>query len=271
MTQTITKLLSIAGFDGSCGAGIHADIKTFSALKCYGASILTSLTIQNTQGVSDVFLFPIEMVEAQFHSILSDIEINAAKTGMLYNQAIVLLTAKMLKKYQIKNIVIDPVIYPTQGVKLQQEDAVEIIKRELLPIATIVTPNISEAEKMTGITIKTNEDMIKAAEILLAYEPKSVLIKGGHLQGESCDDLLYINETKEKLWLSAQRISTKNNHGTGCSLASAIAAFLGQGKTIAEATKLAKDFITGAIYAAKDHQIGQGHGPVQHFWQYYNY
>lgn len=271
MTNKITKILSIAGFDGSCGAGIHADVKTFAALQCYGASILTSLTIQNTQGVSDVFLFPIKVVEDQFHSIFSDIDIDVAKTGMLYNKEIVMLTANMLKKYKPKHIVIDPVIYPTNGKKLQQEDAIEVIKSALLPIATIVTPNIEEAKKLTGISIKDKKDMVKAAEILATYGPKSVLVKGGHFTGENSDDFLYIKEKKIQKWLSAKRIKTKNNHGTGCSLASAIAAHLGKGHSIEEAVSQAKTFITGAIDGAKDHKIGHGHGPVQHFWKYYNY
>ncbi len=271
MKNQITKILSIAGFDGSCGAGTHADIKTFSALQCYGASILTSLTIQNTQGVSDVFLFPIQVVEEQFHSIFSDIDIDAVKTGMLYNKDIVMLTTNMLKKYKPKHIVIDPVIYPTSGKKLQQEDAIEVIKQSLLPIATIVTPNIEEAEKLTGISIKNKTDMINAAEILSTYGPEAVLVKGGHFKGEHSNDFLYIKDKQIEKWLSAKRIKTKNNHGTGCSLASAIAAYLGKGHNIENAVEHAKKFITGAIDAAKDHEIGHGHGPVQHFWQYFNY
>jgi hydroxymethylpyrimidine/phosphomethylpyrimidine kinase len=271
MTNPIIKLLSIAGFDGSCGAGTQADIKTFAALKCYGTSILTALTVQNTQGVSDIFSLPIEMVEAQFHSILSDIDIAAAKTGMLYNKEIVLLTAKLLKQYDIKHIVVDPVIYPTLGKKLQEDNAADVIKKALFPIATLITPNIAEAEQLTGLSIQTKDDMVRAAEILSSYGAKAILVKGGHIQGNICDDLLYLAATKEQKWFSAPRIHTKNNHGTGCSLASAITAFLGQNYNIEDAVRLAKNFITGAIDSAKDHQIGYGHGPIQHFWQYYNW
>lgn len=221
MTNKITNILSIAGFDGSCGAGSHADIKTFSALQCYGTSILTALTIQNTQGVSGVCLLPIKTIEEQFHSIFSDIEIDALKTGMLYNKAIVILTANMLKHYKAKHVVIDPVIYPTTGKKLHDDDAIETIKKHLLPIASIVTPNIAEAESLSGTSITSKEDMLKAAKKLASYGPRAVLVKGGHLKAEYSDDLLYIKEHKLEKWLSAKRIKTKNNHGTGCSLASA--------------------------------------------------
>lgn len=271
MTPKITNILSIAGFDGSCGAGSHADIKTFSALQCYGTSILTALTIQNTQGVSDVCLLPIKVVEDQFHSIFSDIDIDAVKTGMLYNKEIVMLTAHMLKRYHHKHIVIDPVIYPTIGKKLQGDDAIEITKNYLLPIASIVTPNIAEAESLSGISINNKDDMLKAAKHLASYGPRAVLVKGGHFKEKYSDDLLYITDKKTEKWLSAKRIQTRNNHGTGCSLASAIAAHLGKGQDLEAAVTDAKEFITGAINAAKDHKIGHGHGPVQHFWKYFNY
>ncbi|TCS79203.1 bifunctional hydroxymethylpyrimidine kinase/phosphomethylpyrimidine kinase [Tepidibacillus fermentans] len=256
------RALTIAGSDSGGGAGIQADLKTFTTLGVYGLSVITSITAQNTQGVFGIYDVPIEGVEKQIDVVLSDIGTDAIKIGMLSSSQIVQVVSEKLKKYNHIPIVVDPVMVAKGGSPLLTDEAKEEIKNSLFPLATVITPNIPEAEVLTGLRIQSIEDMKRAAEQLLLYGPQSVIIKGGHLENEAVD-LFYDGEA----WslFPAKRIQTKNTHGTGCTFSSAIAAELAKGKELKTAIEIAKNYIQAAIEEADQLAIGSGHGPTNHF------
>lgn len=252
--------LTIAGSDSGGGAGIQADLKTFSALGVYGMSVLTSITAQNTLGVQGVHDLPADFVGLQIDSVMSDIGTDAVKTGMLSNAEIIKIIRQKIGEYRIKNLVIDPVMVAKGGDRLLREDAVEALKEHLIPLAMVVTPNLSEAEVLSGIKINHIEDMKEAAQKIFKSGAKNVLIKGGHLSSYEAIDVLYNGRTFREF--RAERINTKNTHGTGCTLSSAIAAELAKGKKVEEAVEIAKRYITLAIKNSVT--IGHGHGPLNH-------
>jgi hydroxymethylpyrimidine/phosphomethylpyrimidine kinase len=263
-------VLTIAGFDGSGGAGIQADLKTFSALGCYGTTALTAIPIQNTVGVRSVYEIEASCVGDQIKAILDDISINAVKIGMLHNQNIIESVANVLNEYSVSNIVLDPVMVAKSGDMLLLPSAIATMKESIFPITTVLTPNLLETSKLLGWEIRTKADMEKAALDLLKMGPQNVVVKGGHLDG-NCDDCLATkNPNIEIYWLSSQRIQTKNTHGTGCTFSAAIASFLAKGFTVFESVSLAKQYLTKSIEAGANIKVGQGNGPVHHFHHLWN-
>lgn len=253
-------VLTIAGSDSGGGAGIQADLKTFSALGVYGMSVLTSITAQNTLGVQGIHDLPPEFVGLQIDSVMQDIGTDAAKTGMLSNAQIIKIVSEKVKKYKVKNLVIDPVMIAKGGDRLLKENAVESLKQDLVPLANVVTPNLSEAEVLSGLKIKNLSDMKEAARKIFRLGAQNVLIKGGHLSSDEAIDVLYNGKTFQEF--KAKRFETKNTHGTGCTFSSAIAAELAKGKKVEEAVNIAKKYITLAIKNSLN--IGHGHGPLNH-------
>jgi hydroxymethylpyrimidine/phosphomethylpyrimidine kinase len=261
---TMKNVLTIAGSDSSGGAGIQADLKTFSAHGTFGMSVITAVTAQNTQGVFAVQDILPEIIMKQIEAIFDDIEVAALKIGMVSQTETIKAIAWQLRKYKTDNIVVDPVMVSKSGFHLLNPDAKDALVKELLPLAYITTPNIPEAEVITGMTIKTHSHMEEAAKIIHSMGPKNVLIKGGHLQGDSTDILF---DGTDFVYFNAKRINTKNTHGTGCTLSSAIAANLAVGHSPLEAVTAAKDYITTAIEHSLS--IGKGVGPTNHFYNLY--
>ncbi len=256
--------LTIAGSDSGGGAGIQADLKAFSANKVYGASVITALTAQNTLGVTGVHDVPPEFVTAQLDAVFSDLDVKAVKIGMLSQVPVIEAVAEALKKHQIKSIVFDPVMVATSGDLLLASDAVDAVKSILMPLADVITPNLFEAAELTGKSVaKSLDDMRSQGNQLIEDGAKSVLVKGGHSGTGDCVDLLVQSDGEKEF--KAPRIDTSNTHGTGCSLSSAIAAQLAHGKSLEQAVSEAKDWLTGAISAADDLNVGKGSGPVHHF------
>jgi hydroxymethylpyrimidine/phosphomethylpyrimidine kinase len=251
--------LTIAGSDSGGGAGIQADVKTFSAFGVYGMTVITSVTAQNTRGVLEIHDLPAAFVLRQLEAVLSDLPVDAAKTGMLSNAGIIRAVAAQLRRAEVKNLVVDPVMVSKSGHRLLQKDALQALRDELLPLAAVLTPNLPEAEVLTGRKISDSEGMRRAAETIQAQGPAHVLIKGGHLEGRSVDVFFDGNDFTE---LESERIRTRNTHGTGCTLSAAIAAVLAAGGTVLQAVTAAKDFITRAIQQAPG--LGHGHGPLNH-------
>lgn len=260
----LAKALTIAGFDASGGAGIQADLKTFSALGCYGMSVLTALPIQNTCGVSNCYSIPLTAIEEQLDSIFSDITPNVIKIGMLFNSEIVNLVAHYLKQ-NAKGIpiVVDPVMVAKSGDMLLLPEAVSTLKEKILPLATVVTPNTDEAEVMVGYKINTQATMLEAARQILETGVEAVFLKGGHMEGDMCQDLLFTEDKYQ--WFISRRIKSKNTHGTGCTLSAAIASGLARGDSLITSCSNAKEYITQAILSFQYETIGKGHGPVNHF------
>lgn len=265
LPKTPIRLLTVAGSDSGGGAGIQADLKTFQALGGFGMSVLTALTAQNTLGVGAVHVVPVDFVEAQFDHIAEDLGVDAVKTGMLFSSEVIQVTAASLTKHRLKNIVIDPVMLAKGGSKLLKASAVSALKDCLLPLASIVTPNIPEAETLTGLVIRTQADMEKAARILLRITD-NVVIKGGHFDSSSvCPDLVATNSGNLR-WLTYPRLSTRNTHGTGCTYSAAIAAYLGHGESIELAVDRAREYVQGALTGAIRQRLGKGCGPLDHNW-----
>jgi hydroxymethylpyrimidine/phosphomethylpyrimidine kinase len=262
-------VLTIAGSDSGGGAGIQADLKTFSAIGCYGMSAITALTAQNTRGVNGIHAVPPAFAVEQIDAVLSDIGADAIKIGMLYSAELIEAVAAALKKHRAHKIVLDPVMVAQSGDKLLQDDAVEAIKVYLMPLAAVMTPNLPEAVVLTGQTIQSRQDVETAASALAAHGSRSILIKGGHGDDRQSSDLLYLADEDRPVWLTAQRIQTRNNHGTGCTLSSAIAAYLARGHDIEPAVQKAKAYMNQAIAAGAAYTIGHGHGPVHHFFKWW--
>lgn len=258
------KLLTIAGSDSSGGAGIQADLKTFSAHEVFGMSIITAVTAQNTKGVFAIQDISPDIIQKQIEVIFEDIDVDGIKIGMVSQIDTIEAIAKALSQYPIKNVVLDPVMVSKSGFHLLQAKSKDALIKQLLPIATIVTPNLPEAEVITGLKVETIKEMEEAAKIIYQMGPKYILMKGGHLEGDAMD-ILY--DGKEFTYYNVARIHTNNTHGTGCTLSAAIAANLGKGFTAEESVNKAKDYITTAI--EKSFSIGQGVGPVHHFHPWY--
>lgn len=262
--MTTPIAVAIAGSDSGGGAGIQADLKTFSALGVYGASVIAALTAQNTKGVTRIHDVPADFVAAQIDAVFSDLAVGAVKIGMLSQPTVIEIVAEGLKRHNQEKVVLDPVIVATSGDRLLAPEAVEVLRKVLMPRALIVTPNLPEAAAMLEVPIaKSEAEMREQGEKLLAFGPHAVLIKGGHGSGTESVDLLI--EPNSFARLAAERIDTSNTHGTGCTLSSAIAAGLAKGLDLASAVREAKAYVTAAITAADRLKIGGGHGPVHHF------
>jgi hydroxymethylpyrimidine kinase/phosphomethylpyrimidine kinase len=259
----IPNVLSIAGSDPSGGAGIQADLKTFAALGCYGMAAITALTVQNTQGVSGVFDVPSDFVRAQIEAIFEDIEVAAVKIGMLAQPEIIYQIVEVLEKYKPPFVVLDPVMVATSGDSLISSGAIDAIKDCLIPLVDVITPNIAEAQKLSR---KAVLDMHVAAQELLVFGSGAVLLKGGHLKERNARDVLAMSRGA-MYEFSAPRIDTLNTHGTGCTLSSAIAAYLAKGEDVPRACEKAKAYLSGALKASEELQVGRGHGPVHHGWR----
>lgn len=264
--RTYPCVLTIAGSDCSGGAGIQADIKTISALGAYAASAITAITVQNTCGVTGIHPVPPSYVKGQIEAIMDDICPQAIKIGMINDTKIVEVIAEMLQKYQPQFVVFDPVMVSTSGCKLMEDEAIEAITTRLIPLATLITPNLSEAEILAGQKIRTVEEMQRQAKEMLKLGCRGVLIKGGHLEGgRMCDVLQTVGEEVPHLF-AAPKVDSRNTHGTGCTLSSAIATYLALGETVTDAVEKAKQYVYKGIEAGKDVCIGHGHGPLNHFY-----
>jgi len=266
--MTISVALTIAGSDSSGGAGIQADLKTFAALGVFGASVVTALTAQNTQGVSGIHLVPPPFVTAQIDAVFSDLDVAAVKIGMVAQLATIDAIVAGLTRWSPGHIVLDPVMVATSGDRLLDTDAIEALRTKLIPRATLITPNLPEAAALLGEAQAASEaDIEKQGRLLLAMGCGAVLIKGGHGQGAESTD--YLISDSGVVALAAPRIATNNTHGTGCSLSSAIAAGLAKGEDLETAVRHAKTWISAAIASADRLGVGHGHGPIHHFHKFY--
>jgi hydroxymethylpyrimidine/phosphomethylpyrimidine kinase len=262
--ERVRTALTIAGSDSGGGAGIQADLKTFSALGVFGMSALTAITAQNTIGVTAVFELPPDLVAAQIDAVVTDIGVDAVKTGMIGNSEIIRVVAAKIREHGISTLVVDPVMVATSGDRLLPEEAVEALRSDLLPLATVVTPNLPEAEVLVGRAVSTLAEMREAARAIVGLGARSAVVKGGHLAGDAIDVFFDGSQFVE---LPVRRINTTSTHGTGCTLASAIAALLARGQSLDEAIGGAKVYVTAAIERA--FPIGHGHGPVHHFHRWW--
>lgn len=257
------RALSIAGSDPGGGAGIQADLKTFSAFGVYGMSALTAVTVQNTVGVSGVLPVPPPVVEAQIDAVLEDIGAGAAKTGMLGSAPVIKAIAGRLRAHRVMNLVVDPVMYAKSGHALLRPETAGALIKELLPLALLVTPNAPEAERLSGVKVRDAESARRAARAIRAMGPRYVLVKGGHLDGPVCEDLLY--DGRGFAVFRSPRLNTRHTHGTGCTLSAAITAGLARGLPPAKAVADAVPYVAGAIRHAPE--LGRGHGPLNHHWR----
>lgn len=260
----LKHLLTIAGSDSSGGAGIQADLKTFAAHGTFGMSVITAVTAQNTCGVTKVQDIDCDVVEAQIDAVFTDIRVDAVKIGMVSQPEIIRTIAKCLRKYKPGIIVVDPVMISKSGYPLLQPEACQTLIEELLPLATLVTPNLPEAEAIAKMTVAKKNEMRPVAEKIIALGAKAVLVKGGHLT-DTADDLLF--DGSKEVWFAGERINTKNTHGTGCTLSSSLAANLAKGLSLEEAVKASKAYVTEAI--AYGIELGAGCGPTHHFVDLY--
>ena len=261
--QRYVRVLTIAGSDSGGGAGIQADLKTFAALGCYGMTAITALTAQNTVGVQAIHAVPPEFLRSQLQSVLDDIGVDAVKIGMLHTPEVVRTVAWAIGHYGLKRVVLDPVMVATSGDRLIADETVEVLVRELFPLATVVTPNLDQAALLIGRPIEGADALEDAGRSLLAMGARAALVKGGHLAGDEVVDLL-VQPGQPSLRLASQRIASRNVHGTGCTLSSAIAAHLAQGLPLDAAVQRARDYILRAIAEGAAVQTGLGHGPLNH-------
>jgi hydroxymethylpyrimidine/phosphomethylpyrimidine kinase len=260
--------LTIAGSDSSGGAGIQADLKTFAALGVYGASVITALTAQNTTGVTGIHQVPAEFVTAQIDAVFADLDVGAVKIGMVAQPASIDAIVAGLMRWSPKHVVLDPVMVATSGDRLLAADAVEALRTKLIPLAAVITPNLPEAAALLDEPVATDETAVASqGKRLLAMGCKAVLIKGGHGHGVESTD--YLIDASGTIVLAAPRVATKNTHGTGCSLSSAVAAGLAKGDDMESAVRNAKAWVSAAIAAADRFSVGRGHGPIHHFQKYY--
>lgn len=257
------RVLSIAGSDSGGGAGIQADLKTFSALGCYGMTAITAITAQNTCGVTGIHGIPPQMLRAQMDAVVSDIGVDAVKIGMLAAPEVVRVVAQAIREHGLAHVVLDPVMVATSGDRLIAEETVAVLVQELFPLAEVITPNLDEAGWLLGRPIAGIEDLEPAAQALLDLGARAVLLKGGHLPGDQVVDVLLCPGTPV-LRLASPRIATRNGHGTGCTLSSAVASYLALGLTLPQAVEQARAYILGAIAAGADVVTGKGHGPLNH-------
>ncbi len=264
MPDDIKRVLTIAGSDSGGGAGIQADLKTIAALGCYGASVITAVTAQNTCEVRSIHTLPPEEVRQQLEAVLDDISIDAVKTGMLANAAIIETVAAVLKQRNVKNIVVDPVMISKGGAHLLREDAVAALIQHLIPLATVLTPNVPEAAALTGTAVDEYTNLQEVLVVLHQLGPLFVLLKGGHFGGPEAIDYLYDGNIRHLY--KTPRVPTLNTHGTGCTYSAAIAAYLAAGLAPPEAVRCAKAYLTGAIKASDSLHVGKGIGPLHHGW-----
>ncbi len=257
--------MTIAGSDSGAGAGVQADLKAFAAMGVYGTSVLTAVTAQNTHGVTDAYELPASIIGSQIDAVLSDIGADAVKTGMLSSTAVIDCVVEKLREHAVEKLVVDPVMVAQAGSRLLREDAVMALRRDLMPLAVLVTPNRWEAEVLAGLPVTDVQSARLAARELVSMGAGSALVKGGHLDGPPTDVLFDGSEFTE---LTTVRIQTTSTHGTGCTLASAIAACIARGQSVRDAVAAGKDYITGAIRAAQP--IGGGNGPVNHFYRFHS-
>lgn len=255
-------MVSIAGSDPSGGAGIQADLKTATALGVYGATVITALTVQNTLGVTGIHAVPADFIAAQYDAVVTDLDVRAVKIGMLGSVEVVETVAAMLRRHPVPAVVLDPVMVATSGDRLVPDDAEAAIRDLLLPLATVVTPNIPEAAALTGLSVGSEEEMVSAGHALAGLGATYALVKGGHLGGDQSVDVLVSADGVVRL--RAPRVLTTNTHGTGCTLSSAIASHLALGEPVEQAVRSAKDYLTRALVAGADLHIGHGNGPVDH-------
>ncbi len=256
--------LTIAGSDSSGGAGIQADLKTFTALGVYGASVLTALTAQNTRGVSAIHAVPPAFVAQQIDAVAEDLNVAATKTGMLNDRATVLAVVESVRRHNLHPLIVDPVMVATSGDLLLAPDAVAAVRDDLLPLADLITPNLAEAARLLSTTIaKTEAEMEAQARALLILGAQAVLVKGGHGDSTDAVDILVVANSPA-VRLASPRVATRNTHGTGCTLSAAIAAYLVRGEMMTDATRSAKNFVYAALLAAADANVGAGAGPVDH-------
>ena len=265
MKKKYTTVLTIAGSDGSGGAGIQADIKTFAALECYGVSVITALTAQNTNGINAVYPVNAACVMEQFRAIASDIQIDAVKIGMLGSASIIKTVTTLLKELQgTPPVVLDTILASSGGLSLLSEKAIKLMKKELFPLASLITPNLPETARLLGMreVPKTRASIEQSAMKLIETGAASVLVKGGHSDDENCCDCLLYDE--RFFWLSSKKITTDNTHGTGCTLSSAIAAFMARGEKMESAVEKAKNYLNEAMLAGAAYRLGSGNGPLHH-------
>jgi len=264
--DTTPIVLTIAGSDSGGGAGIQADIKAMSATGSYACSVITAITSQNTRGVTAIHPIPLAHIESQLDAVFTDLNVVAVKVGMLADAEIIKVVAAKIRQYQPKHLVVDPVMVATSGDLLLEQSAISTLKQELLPLADLITPNLPEGAALIGGEVPQDEEQMGAMiESLRTLGAKAVLLKGGHLEkDQNSNDLLIEQESSELL--SAKRVATKNTHGTGCTLSSAIASYLAQGNRLHKAVYLGKQYISQAIAHADQLDVGQGHGPVHHFF-----
>lgn len=264
------RVLSIAGSDSGGAAGIQADLKAISACGCYAMTAVTAITAQNTMGVTDIHPIPAKTVESQIRAVLDDIGVDAVKIGMLHSSEIIRLVVRLLKEYDIRTIVADPVMVTASGDKLLQDEAIEALRYELLPIATIITPNLFEAEIITDMEIRNQEAVYQAVRKMSATGARSALLKAGHLEINPFCDVFYDFDNKKEYQFETTRINTLNTNGTGCTFASAIAAFLARGFSLETAVSKAHSYLHEAILKGAEYKIGQGHGNIHHFYPWWS-
>lgn len=258
-------VLTIAGSDSGGGAGIQADLKTFSALGCFGTTAITAITVQNTAGVSAIHSIPVDIVKGQMEAVIADLKPKAIKIGMVHSADLVIGIAEVLQKYPSIPVVLDPVMISTSGHKLIEDKTVDVLTSHLFPLVTVITPNLDEAAVLTGMKLHNVDDMQKAAVKLLETGCKSVLVKGGHLRSKVLYDV-FADSNGNELLFEGEFIQSNNVHGTGCTLSSAIAAYLARTEPLYKAVALAREYIKEAIDAGKDVKIGEGNGPLNHFF-----
>jgi len=263
--KNYTRLLTIAGSDSGGGAGIQADLKTFSACGCYGMSAITALTAQNTLGVTDIHPVAASFLEAQLRAVLDDIGVDAIKIGMLHSTEVIECVAAVLQEYDCRKVVLDPVMVATSGDKLIEDDAIAALKEILFPVVQLITPNVPEAQLLSGKSIDGAESLKAVAHELAGSHGLAVLLKAGHLSDDYLEDVLVAGTTESSY--RQKRLTTKNTHGTGCTLSSAIASYWGRGFELPDAVGRAEAYLHGAIAQGADYALGQGHGPVHHFHQ----
>ena len=257
------RVLTIAGSDSGGGAGIQADLKTFAALGCYGMTAITALTAQNTVGVQGIHAVPPAFLQSQLQSVIEDIGVDAVKIGMLHEPGVVEVVAWAIQHYQLQRVVLDPVMVATSGDRLIADATVRVLVDQLFPLATVITPNLDEASLLLGRPIAAVSDLSGAAQALLSQGARAVLLKGGHLPGDQVVDVL-ARPGHVDMVLASSRMASRNTHGTGCTLSSAIAAHLALGEPLERAVRAAREYILGAIQAGAGVQVGHGHGPLNH-------
>ncbi|NDF64434.1 MAG: bifunctional hydroxymethylpyrimidine kinase/phosphomethylpyrimidine kinase [Betaproteobacteria bacterium] len=257
------RVLTIAGSDSGGGAGIQADLKTFAALGCYGMTAITALTAQNTVGVQGIHAVPPAFLRSQLQSVIEDIGVDAVKIGMLHEPGVVEVVAWAIQHYQLQRVVLDPVMVATSGDRLIADATVRVLVDQLFPLATVITPNLDEASLLLGRPIAAVSDLSGAAQALLSQGARAVLLKGGHLPGDQVVDVL-ARPGHVDVVLASSRMASRNTHGTGCTLSSAIAAHLALGEPLERAVRAARQYILGAIQAGAGVQVGHGHGPLNH-------